>query len=111
MDAEKLQHYRALLTKIRDEIRAEIDAPDSESKPVQLDGTMGRIARMEAIGVQQMALGVKRQREERLKQIDIAFKRMDQNVYGVCPRCRQAISDARLEAFPEIVTCINCANG
>jgi RNA polymerase-binding protein DksA len=45
-----------------------------------------------------------------LAEIDAAITRLDVGTYGVCERCGQPISDARLRARPVARTCITCAS-
>ena len=50
-----------------------------------------------------------REREQRLiKKIDEALARIDQNIYGICERCEEAIPYQRLKARPVTTLCINC---
>jgi len=44
-----------------------------------------------------------------LKQINEALARLENNSYGICVKCEEAIPAARLEALPYVNTCINCA--
>lgn len=43
-----------------------------------------------------------------LDQIGAALHRMDAGTYGQCERCGKPISEARLEAFPYVLFCIDC---
>jgi RNA polymerase-binding protein DksA len=43
-----------------------------------------------------------------LTAIDSALGRVDTGTYGVCERCRQGISEERLEAIPWTTLCIDC---
>jgi len=45
----------------------------------------------------------------RLLQLRAALARLDGGTYGRCVECEGAITAARLEALPEITTCIACA--
>ena len=45
-----------------------------------------------------------------LKEVEAALERVALGTYGVCERCGQPISDARLEAMPATTTCIVCAS-
>jgi DnaK suppressor protein len=49
------------------------------------------------------------QAEEHLAEIADALARVEQGRYGVCEKCGQPISAARLEARPVARTCIVCA--
>ncbi len=45
-----------------------------------------------------------------LAEIDAAITRLEDGTYGVCERCGQPISDARLRARPVARACITCAS-
>ena len=71
---------------------------------------MGRVSRGDAIQAQQLALEIKRRREERIMRVQSALNRLEQGTYGLCGRCRDPIDQARLEALPEVVLCVWCAS-
>jgi len=110
MDGTTLQKYETMLLELQAELRAELDETRAESKPVALDGSMGRISRGDAMQTQQMALEMKRRREERLQRIQVALQRISKGTYGNCGRCRKLISAERLDAFPDSVLCVRCAS-
>lgn len=45
----------------------------------------------------------------RLQQVEEALARLRAGLYGQCANCRQFIGRRRLEAMPETIYCINCA--
>ena len=45
----------------------------------------------------------------RVQQLRAALARIDAGSYGTCVRCQRPIAPVRLEALPEITTCIACA--
>ena len=45
-----------------------------------------------------------------LAQIDAAMLRLAEGSYGICERCGQPISEARLAARPVTTLCITCAS-
>lgn len=47
---------------------------------------------------------------ETLTDIDAALEKFDAGTYGICERCEQPISEARLEAMPAARLCIACAS-
>jgi DnaK suppressor protein len=57
---------------------------------------------IEALGTQEM---------KRLRQIDSAITRIQQGKYGFCAKCGKKIPQARLEAIPYAVLCIDCQKG
>jgi DnaK suppressor protein len=44
----------------------------------------------------------------RLRMINEVLRRIDEGAYGLCERCEQPISMARLEAIPWTATCVRC---
>jgi DnaK suppressor protein len=55
-----------------------------------------------------LTLQIKNRERDLLWQIDEALKRMDGGNYGSCDSCGDAISEARLNAFPFTTLCIDC---
>jgi len=47
---------------------------------------------------------------ESLSQVEDALRKLDAGTYGVCERCGEPISPARLEAMPDARRCITCAS-
>ena len=46
--------------------------------------------------------------EERLIQVTVALKRLDEGLYGTCARCGHDINPERLKAIPYATLCVNC---
>ncbi len=63
MDVATMQKYEKQLFALQASLEAESSV---ESSPVELDTCMGRVSRGDAMQVQQMALEMKRRREEQL---------------------------------------------
>ena len=110
MDETTLQQRKTVLQELQLELKTEVEHSRAESAPVAVDGRMGRISRGDAMQAQQVALEVRRRREQRLLRIQTALKRIDEGTYGQCGRCRNPVSSARLEAFPDSVLCMRCAS-
>lgn len=45
---------------------------------------------------------------ERANRLGEALERLREGGYGVCEECREPIAPARLEAMPEVTTCVRC---
>jgi len=77
---------------------------------VELDQSkVGRLSRMDALQAQAMAKASGDRREAMLRQITAALKRIDDDEYGFCQSCDEAINPKRLEVDPTAVLCISCA--
>ena len=96
--------------------RAELDdlsrLSGEDRRAVELDQSkIGRLARMDAIQQQAMALATEERREQMRIRIAAALKRIDANEYGDCIRCGEEIVARRLELDPTKPLCLACAKG
>ena len=106
---KELAKYKEALIDLRSTLQAEINQEHGEANIVKLEGTMGRVSRGDALQVQQLALNVKRQREQRLTRVQTALERINKNEFGQCVRCDNPIARPRLDAFPDALLCVKCA--
>ena len=109
MDVDRLAYFRKRLEDLEQEIREDMNANPEDSGVVELDSSIGRLSRMDALQNQQMALELKRRQENQLLRIENAFKRLAKGQYGLCGKCKKPIEENRLEVFPYTVTCVRCA--
>ena len=101
---------RDLLETARREIEAQLDASREDARPVDLDEPIGRLTRMDAMQQQAMAQESGRRRQLELKRIASALKRLDDEEYGYCLTCGEAIPVARLGVDPATTLCVPCAS-
>ncbi len=111
MDEGQTGHFRALLEDLRQELRASLDSNDDSTNPVSPDRAIGRLTRQDAMLAQQMAIELKRRNQVRLSQVEQALRRVEEGTYGICARCEEEISVARLNVRPEAPFCVRCAGG
>ena len=109
MDVDRLAYFRKRLEELEREIREDMNTNPEDSGVVELDSSIGRLSRMDALQNQQMALELKRRQENQLLRIENAFKRLAKGQYGLCGKCKKPIEENRLEGFPDTVTCVRCA--
>ena len=64
---------------------------------------------MDAMQQQQMALAEQRRRQQTLKRIEAALRRVEDGSYGECAACGEPIAEARLRMDPVIALCLDCA--
>ena len=48
---------------------------------------------------------------KRVNRLSAALDRLDEGEYGVCVECAEPIGPARLDALPEVQTCVRCQAG
>lgn len=95
--------------------RAELKILDAEGASwrdtVELDQqSVGRLSRMDAMQQQEMARAEARRRVSDLARIEATLKRIDEEEYGWCADCGEAIAFRRLEIDPAAHLCIGCAS-
>jgi DnaK suppressor protein len=106
-----LDYFRAVLLKQREALEAVAETGNEAAKPVELDQTrVGRLSRMDALQGQAMSQEAKQRREQALRQIGLALRRMDDDEYGYCQTCGEDIPAARLAVDPAATYCVACAD-
>ena len=102
MDAERLEHFRRILTtqlrqrteNVRDNQAAALEMGTND------DGVKDTVD-MSLMDVnQELALRLGERESQMVADIDQALLRIDEGSYGVCARCGETIPEARLEAVP-----------
>ena len=102
---------RQKLLKLRAELQAIAESGDASAAVVELDqAKVGRLSRMDAMQAQAMAKASGDRREQMLRQIEAALKRLDDDEYGYCRACDEPINPKRLEFDPTVLLCIECAS-
>jgi len=102
---------RDKLLKLRAELQAIAETADESAAVVELDqAKVGRLSRMDAMQAQAMAKASSERREQMLRRIEAALKRIDDDEYGDCRECDEPINPRRLEFDPTAVLCIDCAS-
>lgn len=110
MDDKNLEQIMQLLLKMKIDLQEQEKTFKEDKKPVELDQTkVGRISRMDAMQIQQMALNASRRRQHQLVKIETAFQRIKSAEYGYCLSCDEDINIRRLLVDPTNTYCIECA--
>ena len=105
-----LKKVKKQLEAQRLELLERVESTEEDRKPVELDQSqVGRLSRMDAMQVQEMALEQERRREIELQKIDAALARIKEGEYGFCTHCGEDISPKRLEFDPAAPLCVDCA--
>ena len=105
-----LKRFKKRLKDARDELLFLETITEDGRKPVELDQTQqGRLSRMDAIQLQEMALEQNRRRELEIMRIDAALQRIEDGEFGFCNNCGENIPLKRLEVSPSTPLCVECA--
>jgi len=112
MDDATLEALRQRLL----EETAALEAAEAETVearlPVELDQTtMGRLSRMDAMQMQEMAQAQSRRRRQAAQRVRTALARIEADEYGECLKCGEEIELRRLQLDPATPLCLACASG
>lgn len=107
MDKEKLQFFKELLIKRREEILKDVYGT---LKEMEEGGENLPDAIDQATRETNLVIGLRlRDREQKLlKKIEKALQKIEEGTYGVCEACGALIDEKRLMARPEATLCIDC---
>lgn len=114
MTPELLTRLRKAVEEERESVVAELReyGADPASEKVEhiagIDDNFADLASATAERSQTLAL-IETARE-RLGHCDAALAKLDDGTYGICEVCGEAIPEARLEARPLSVRCVQCAS-
>lgn len=111
LSPEQLIKQRVQLEQLLADIEQALATSGAEAKPVDLDLSIGRLSRVDALQQQHMALARKERAEQQREQVRSALSRMERGEYGDCLRCGEPIGYARLRVRPEAFICLACQRG
>jgi DnaK suppressor protein len=94
---------------LKQELAAQLQQLEQDSKPVELDQQMvGRLSRMDAMQQQQMAVASETHVRAHLSRVSQALAAFSAGDFGYCEQCDEAIAWLRLKARPDSRTCVQC---
>lgn len=107
MEKEKLEFFKQLLLKRREEILKEIMETKREliERGEPLPDTVDQATRESNLAFE---LRLRDREQKLLKKIDKALKKIEDGTYGICEICGEEIDEKRLIARPEATLCIEC---
>ena len=100
-----------LLATLHAALCAQLEDPTGAAEAVELDQAMvGRLSRMDAMQHQEMAKAQRRRAQERVQRVARRIEQYanDDEAFGHCKDCFDAISAARLRALPDSDLCVDC---
>lgn len=109
LTADQLIDLEELIVEELARIRAESEGSGEEREAIAPDVSIGRLSRLDAMQMQEVAKEAQRRREERLALLEVALDQLDEGTYGRCSRCGEDIDFERLKVSPEATHCSSCA--
>ncbi|MBF0484102.1 MAG: TraR/DksA family transcriptional regulator [Candidatus Omnitrophica bacterium] len=112
MDSKKLEFFKELLLKLKNDILRNIDTMNKETGGQMADSkdVSGHVMHMADVATdmydREFALGLASNERELLQKIEAALKRIENGTYGLCLSTGKPISQARLKAIPYVEYCM-----
>ena len=110
MTSGEIDKFRKLMNETLSELYESIKYLKEASKPIAPSCALGRLTRMEAIGEKGVNEAILSKSKARLIRLENAMNRIENGSYGICIKCKNEIPTGRLEAVPEALICVKCAN-
>ncbi|MGB1041471.1 MAG: TraR/DksA C4-type zinc finger protein [Flavobacteriales bacterium] len=99
--------------KIKEEIIVTIEkisALKELTKPISPENAIGRISRMDAINNKTINEHGLRKQKEKLKKLEYAQTKIEDNDFGVCSSCKNEIQIGRILLMPQSNYCVRCSS-
>ncbi|NOY55989.1 MAG: TraR/DksA family transcriptional regulator [Actinobacteria bacterium] len=106
-----MDDIRSTLTREREELVRQLEEFGATDRgnlrsDVQFSGSFADAGA--ATAERSEVIGIVQSLARRVRMVDRALAKMDEGTYGTCDRCGEPIPEARLEARPESVLCVEC---
>ena len=107
MEREKLEFFKKLLLKRKEEILKEVLETKKEltERGEPLPDALDQATRESNLAFE---LRLRDREQKLLKKIEKALKKIENGTYGICEVCGSEIDEKRLMARPEATLCIDC---
>ncbi|MDF1810931.1 MAG: TraR/DksA C4-type zinc finger protein [Verrucomicrobiales bacterium] len=109
LTVDELIELEVLITEEIEKLRERSEESAEEREAISPDVSIGRLSRLDAMQIQEIAKEGERRRQERLPRLEHALDLIDMGEYGICERCKEWIPFARLKEQPETLLCAGCA--
>ena len=106
MDKEEFK--RSVEAKVK-ALELEIAQLKEATSPISPDDAIGRVSRMDAINNKSVSEASLRNAQSKLAGLQNVLRDLDKPDFGICPRCKQPIPEARILLMPEKKFCVRCS--
>tara|TARA_R110000850_G_scaffold66959_44_gene148681 strand:- start:90 stop:425 length:336 start_codon:yes stop_codon:yes gene_type:complete len=110
LTADQLIDLEELIVAELARIREESKSSGAEREAISPDVSIGRLSRLDAMQMQEVAKEANRRREDRVGHLEVALDHLDSGTYGRCDKCGEDIEFERLKVSPEATFCSKCAS-
>ena len=109
LTVDELIELEVLITEEIEKLKERSKESADERETISPDVSIGRLSRLDAMQIQEIAKEGERRRQERLPRLEYALELIDSGDYGKCERCGEWIIFERLKEQPETMLCSSCA--
>lgn len=81
---------------------------DPPGTPGESSAFADEVDQIQVSASREIGLATRELLQERANRLSAALDRLGEGAYGVCIECAEPITSARLEAVPEVETCVRC---
>lgn len=107
---EQQAQFKQQLLELQQSLLEDLSDSTHATDTVPLDQqSVGRLSRMDAMQMQQMALETQRRNQSQLQAVARALKQIESGDFGYCTQCGELINPNRLAINPTVTRCIDCA--
>lgn len=108
MDAEKIEEIREYLLEEIVDMEKSIIQIKKTIQPIAPDQSLGRLTRMDAIGMKSINEAALRNAQNTLQNLRKGLSLLENEGFGICTKCGSEISVERLMVMPGCEICISC---
>ena len=108
LDPEQRRQLASQVASTIEQLISEIATLEQLVAPIAPDRAIGRLSRLEAMNERSMHEAALRSARQRLRRLQQVRDEVDDELFGMCAQCEQAIPFARLMSLPESVLCVAC---
>ena len=109
MDKTQILEVKKVLKAELKNTQLKIDEYTELCKPIAPENSIGRISRMDAINNKSVVEAALRETEKKMQQLLQIDKKINDENFGICIKCRNTIPFGRLMIRPHSKFCVNCA--
>ena len=109
LSVDELIELEVLITEEIEKLEKRSESSADEREAISPDVSIGRLSRLDAMQIQEIAKEGERRRQELLPRLEYALDLIDSGDYGKCERCGNWIAFERLKEQPGTMLCSNCA--
>jgi len=109
MDKTQILEIKKVLKAELKSTQLKIDEYTELCKPIAPENSIGRVSRMDAINNKSVVEAALREAEKKMQQLLQMDKKINDEDFGICIKCRNTIPFGRLMIRPHSTLCVNCA--